>query len=214
MNGAATIVVVVAVLLVGFGSACVARTVAVVLSVPLAVVVAIIVSEALAPLVKAPRFQVRKLLEIEMLPCVALVERTLTTAGSRPLTATPVAKLGPALVTAIVYVTLLPATTGFGKALRLIARSAAGPTVVLTVAVLLAVTGSNSVAPTVAMAVIIPSAVGDTVMVAVADAPMSRRGTLQRTTLPTVLTVPWETVVDLIRALNGRALVTLIEVAG
>ena len=102
INGAATIVVVVAVLLVGFGSACVARTVAVVLSVPLAVVLATIESEALAPLVKAPRLQVKKLLEIEMLPCVALVERTLTAAGSRPLTATPVAKLGPALVTAIV----------------------------------------------------------------------------------------------------------------
>ena len=66
----------------------------------------------------------------------------------------------------------------------------------LTVAVLLAGMGSNSVAPTVAVAVIIPSAVGVTVIVAVADAPMASWDRLQRTTLPTVLTVPGETVVD------------------
>ena len=109
---------------------------------------------------------------------------------------------------------MLPATTGFGNSLWLIARSAAGPTVMLTVAVLLAVMGSNSAAPTVAMAVMIPSAVGVTVIVAVADAPMARRDTLQRTTLPMVLTVPPETVVDWIWALSGKALVTPIEVAG
>src|ERR1039458_10322224 len=91
-----------------------------------------------------------------------------------------------------------------------IARSAAGPTVVLTEAMLLAGRGSNSWAPAVAMAVIIPSAVGVTVIVAVADAPTARLGMLQRITLPMVLTVPRETVVDWIWALNGKTLVTEI----
>src|SRR5208337_3751799 len=99
-NGAATIVVVVAVLLAGLGSVWVARTVAVELSVPLVVVAAIIVADAAAPLARLPRFQVRMLLEIEIVPCVALVERTLMLAGSESLTVTPVATLGPALLTA------------------------------------------------------------------------------------------------------------------
>src|ERR1019366_5326161 len=96
----ATSVVAVALLLAGLGSVCVARTVAVVLSVPLVVVAATMVREALAPLAKVPRFQVRMLLEIDSVPCVALVARTMILAGSDSLTVTPVAVLGPALVTA------------------------------------------------------------------------------------------------------------------
>src|ERR1035437_3877265 len=103
-----------------------------------------------------------------------------------------------------------------------IARSAAGPTVVLTEAMLLAGGGANSWGPAVAMAVIIPSAVGVTVIVAVADAPAARlvwvtprlvAVTLQMITLPIVLIVPWETVVDWIWVLNGKALVTVTEEA-
>src|ERR1035441_3056394 len=91
-----------------------------------------------------------------------------------------------------------------------IARSAAGPTVVLTEAMLLAGRGANSWAPAVTIAVIIPSAVGVTVIVAVADAPAARLNPLQRITLPMVLTVPRVTVVDWIWALKGNALVTVI----
>ncbi len=97
--------------------------------------------------------------------------------------------------------------------MTLIPRSAAGPTVVLTEAMLLAGKGSNSWAPAVALAVIIPSAVGVTAIVAVADAPADRLDTLQRITLPKVVTVPRVTVVDWIWTLTGKALVTAMEVA-
>ena len=63
----------------------------------------------------------------------------------------------------------------------------AGPTTVVTAAVLLAVTGSNSGVPTVAVAVILPSAVGITAIVAVADAPSARLGKSQKMTLPKAL---------------------------
>src|ERR1017187_4417682 len=98
-KGADTTVVAVAVLLDRFGSVCEASTLAVVLSVPVVVVLATIVSEALAPLASESILQNRVLLEIRIAPCVALVERTLRLAGKDSLTRRPVARLGPALVT-------------------------------------------------------------------------------------------------------------------
>ena len=95
----------------------------------------------------------------------------------------------------------------------LIARSAAGPTTVLTVAVLLAGKGSVVCALTLAMAVIFPTAVGVTMIVALGDDPRARFVRLQMTTLPMVLTVPRETVVDWICTLAGKAVVTVILVA-
>ena len=85
---------------------------------------------------------------------------------------------------------------------------------VVIVAVLLAVTGSNSAALAVEVAVISPSTVGLTVIVAVAVAPMASRDTSQKTTFPKVLVVPWDTVTDWICTLNGKAFVTVIAVAG
>src|ERR1039458_2277506 len=98
-KGAVTTVVTVALLLARFASACAPIAVAVELRVPLVVVRAVIVIVALAPVAKLPTFQMRVLLEIEVVPCVGVEETTATLAGSVSLTITLVAGLGPRLVT-------------------------------------------------------------------------------------------------------------------
>ena len=68
------------------------------------------------------------------------------------------------------------------------ARSAEGPTTVLTAATLLAEIGSVWLPATVAMAVIEPAAPGMVVIVAVARLPLARLPTVQR--LPSLVIEP------------------------
>ena len=109
---------------------------------------------------------------------------------------------------------MLPATAGLGKPVRLSARSAAGPTVVVTVAVLLAGMGSTWRAFAVAVAAISPSAAGTTAIVAVAVAAAAKLGKLQKITLPAKVAVPVEKVAETMGALAGKTFVTVIAVAG
>ena len=93
-----------------------------------------------------------------------------TPAGNVSVKVTPVAVLGPALLTLTVYVRLPPATTGSGLSALVIDRSAEAVTVVLAVALLFALLGSASLAVTLALLVIVPPDVGAvTVIVTVAD---------------------------------------------
>ena len=60
----------------------------------------------------------------------------MTEPGRVSVTSTPVASEGPRLVTVRVYVTSLPATTGSGRSVFVMARSAADVTVSVSVAAL------------------------------------------------------------------------------
>src|SRR5664279_4692052 len=86
-------------------------------------------------------------------------------------------------------------------------RSAAGPTTVVAVATLLAGTGSNWFPCAVAVAVIAPSCVGTTVIVAVAPAPKGSVPTVQR--LPSGEIEPWLIVAERNATLAGKTLPTV-----
>src|SRR5205807_2369298 len=92
-----TVVLAVAVLLSGFGSASVPLTLAVLVSVPAAVGWTTIVTVALAPLARFPRLHVTVLVP-EQLPWPAEADTKVTPLGSVSLTVTPVAPEGPLLM--------------------------------------------------------------------------------------------------------------------
>jgi hypothetical protein len=88
-------------------------------------------------------------------PTLGVTASTLTSAGRVSFTTTLLAEDGPALLTAMVYVTLVPATTGLGGVtVLLIARSAEAKKLTLPVAELLPLTGSGVVLLTVAVSLI------------------------------------------------------------
>src|SRR2546428_239922 len=92
-------------------------------------------------------------------PPVALTK--VTPLGSASSTVTPVAVLGPLLLTVSVYVSVAPASTGSGLSAFVMVRSTVGLTVVVTVAlVLLPGFWSGSLARTVAELVIVPPSSG------------------------------------------------------
>jgi hypothetical protein len=105
-----------------------------------------------------------------------------TPAGNVSVKLTPVALLGPALLTLTVYVRVLAATTGSGLSALVTDRSAEAVTVVLALALLFALLGSASVAVTLALLVITPPDVGAvTIIVTVALDPLAIEPKLQVT---------------------------------
>jgi hypothetical protein len=74
--------------------------------------------------------------------------------------------------------------------------------------------GSRSRALTVAVLVIVPSAVGVTAMMAVAEAPWAKLGIRQKITWPAKVGVPLEKVEERMGALTGNTFVTVMKVAG
>jgi len=99
---------------------------------------------------------------------------------------------GPLLVTVIVYVVCVPATTDATLSVLAIARSADFVTVLVSVAALFAGVGSGSVALTVATLFRVPPAVGVKTNVAVRNCPVLMNGHVHLTTPPvgTVSHVP------------------------
>ena len=87
-------------------------------------------------------------------------------------------------------------------------RSAAGPTVVVAVAVLLPVIGSTWLALTTAVATMVPCAVGVALIVADARPPLVRVPKLQTTMLP-IMVEPWDGVTEFNMTLKGNVLVTV-----
>src|SRR5262249_39042617 len=112
-NGPLTWTVAVAVLLAVLVSCSVATVVAVLVSVPVwvAVVTRVIVTEA--PTLRLPSWQLTRAPPVQV-PCELVTETKLAPAGTGSATVTPVASLGPLLVTTIVQVTWLPTVAGFG----------------------------------------------------------------------------------------------------
>src|SRR5262245_50561437 len=89
------------------------------------------------------------------------------------------------------------------------AKSAAGPTTVAAVAVLLARIGSNWLARAVTVALILPAAVGITVITAEARPALVNVPKLKTTTLPLMETMPCVEFADWIAVLMGSVLVTV-----
>ena len=89
-------------------------------------------------------------------PAVGVTETIVVPAGRWSVTVTARASAGPALVTASVYFAMSPATTGFGDAVLMMARSASGSTGVVTAEELLVRSGSCVVESTVAVLVTVP----------------------------------------------------------
>jgi hypothetical protein len=105
---------------------------------------------------------------------VAVADTKLTPGGNVSANVTPVAPLGPALLTVTVYVRVLPATTGSGLSVLVTETSAEAVTTVVALAVLFAVLGSDSAAVTLAVLVIVPLEVGAlTTIVTVANPPLA-----------------------------------------
>jgi hypothetical protein len=126
---AATVVVAVARLLFGFGSAVAAETVAVFLRVPLVAGLTTMSTPAVAPPGKIPRLQVRVIVP-EHDPTLDVAETSVAPAGSVSVTVTPLVVDGPDDVPLLVmvkwYVRVCPCRTGSGESLFVIDRSA-GP---------------------------------------------------------------------------------------
>jgi hypothetical protein len=108
-------------------------------------------------------------------PCDEEADTNVTPAGKISVTMTPVALLGPLLVTVIVYVNVLPTTTGSGASVLEIDRSAAALTVVVVVELLLLMFGSVTLLVTLAVLLSVPTAaaVGVTTIVTVALAALA-----------------------------------------
>src|SRR6185436_4442092 len=105
---------------------------------------------------------------------------------------TLLATLGPVLLTTRKYVQLLRTTTGSGVSTRLKPRFAAGPTIVDAIAELFPGNGSAWNARASEVTLTEPSATGVAVIDTVAFAPLTRLIRLALTTLPLMVTEPWE----------------------
>jgi hypothetical protein len=190
----------------------VADTLAVLPISPAIVVVTTTVIVAFAPFAKLPRLHVKTPPEgTPQVPWLGLAESNVTLAGNVSVTVTPVAELGPLLVTVIVYVTCSPTETGSGVSVLVIARSAEeteGLTVVDEVALLLPGTGSLVVLDTLAVLLNVPAAVGVTTIVTVALAPLATLPRLQVTVL-VPLQPPWLGVADTNVVAAGNVSVTV-----
>lgn len=91
-----------------------------------------------------PMLQVTVAVPVQV-PLVEVAETNSVPVGNASVTVTPVAVDGPLLVTVKVYVTSSPARAGLGEAVLVIATSARGWVLLVTVVVLLP--GSGSVTP-------------------------------------------------------------------
>src|SRR5205814_6884010 len=91
-----------------------------------ALAVATIVIDAEAPGAKDAKDTVRLLPEtLQVPPPVEVQEIKLTSGGRLSVTTTEVAPMGPLLATLMLYVTSVPAITGSGESLLVMARSVA-----------------------------------------------------------------------------------------
>jgi hypothetical protein len=210
-----TVVVVVQLLLPVFGSVTPLVTLAVLLSVPTAAApgVTTMVTVALAPLAKVPIEQVIVAVPVQ-LPGLDVAETNVTFAGKVSVTVTPVAALGPLLVTRMLYVRFWPANTGSGESLLVSARFAAALTVLLVVEVLLPDTGSPTLLDTVAVLLSVPTAPapGVTTMVTVALAPLFSVP-MEQVTVAVPLQVPDVDAAETNVTVAGRVSLTLTPVA-
>jgi hypothetical protein len=132
------------------------------------------VTVALAPLARVPRLHVTVTVPLQ-LPCDVMVDTQVAPPGKVSVMVTPVAALGPLLVTTIVYVRFCPTKTGSGLSVLVIERLAAAFTVVVVVQLLLPVFGSVTPLLTLAVLLSVPTAAapGVTTMVTVALAPLA-----------------------------------------
>jgi hypothetical protein len=212
---AVTVVVAVALLLPAFGSFSVAVTLAVLVSVPLeAGAVTTIVTVALDPLAIDPRLHVTVPALWLQVPWVGVADTNTTPLGRVSVKLTPVAVLGPALLTLTVYVRLPAAATGSGESALVTDRSAEAVTVVLAVALLFALLGSAWVAVTLAVLVIVPPDVGAvTTIVTVADPTLAIDPKLHVTVPALWLQVPWVAVADTNTTPAGNVSVRVTPVA-
>jgi hypothetical protein len=166
------VVLVDAALFPGEGSGSVAVTVTAFTTVPVVVAESVIVTAALAPLAKLPRAHVIVPDDCAHEPTVEVAEPHETPAGITSISVTPVAALGPLLVTTTAYATFDPTAIGSGKSLIVTDTSAEpGFTVVLALAELFDGLGSLSFATTLAVFVSVPTASGVTTIVTVRIAP-------------------------------------------
>jgi hypothetical protein len=146
-----------------------------------------------AALARLPMLQVTVPLAWLQVPVDAPVHVALpnvTPAGSGSVTTTPVALLGPLFVAVMAYARELPTKTGSGESLFVTPRSVRVFTVVLVEAVLFPEFRSVWLPAILALFVIVPAAVGVTVIVIVTDAPLARLPRLQVTVPLAWLHVP------------------------
>src|SRR3989304_984023 len=148
-----------------------------------AVGVATMVTVAVEPLVSVPRLQTTGLVPLHA-PWVEAAEPKARLAGRGSVRGVFVASSGPEFVTAMVYVSASPAKTRLGVSLFATDRAAVGMTVAMSLVVLSARAGSNSLPATAAVLVIGPSVLGVTTIVQVATTPLANAPMLQATTPP------------------------------
>lgn len=166
-----TVTLAVAELFEGKGSVSFAETLAVLVKLPVAMALATIESVAAAPFAKLPKLQLTAVVQV---PWLGVAETIVKPTGSASVKVTPVAGDGPPFVTVNEKVTLLPKFTVCGVAVSARERSAAGFTVAVALAELLARLGSVSVAATVPELVNVPAAFGFTTTVTVTAAPLAK----------------------------------------
>lgn len=165
-----TVVVVVAELLPGTGSAVAVDTVAVFASVVACDgAVATIAIAGAAPLASEARVHVTVVVPLHAQP-VPVADTKVMPAGRVSTTESEVAVLGPALLTLIVNVTLLDATAGSGASVIAIDTSDEAVTAVVVEAVLFALSGSGVVEAIAAVVVIVPPAAGAFAVTVIAGA--------------------------------------------
>jgi len=212
---AVTVVVALALLLPAFGSLSVAVTLALLVIVPLeAGAVTAMVTVADPALAIVPRLHVTVPALWVQVPWVGVADTKPTPAGKVSVRVTPVAALGPALLTLTVYVRLPPATTGSGLSVLVTDRSAEAVTVVLAVALLFALLGSASLAVTLAVLVIVPPDVGAVTTIVTVALPALAIVPRLHVTVPALwVQVPWVGVADTKPTPAGKVSVKLTPVA-
>src|SRR5205814_7423608 len=104
--------------------------------------------------------------------------------------------------------------TGCGDAFITSASSAAGATVVATVAVLLLGNGSNGSLVTLTRLLIRPTSPACPTMVTLAPAPLAKVPSAQVTTPAELVQLPWLEAADMKRRPSGKTSVTAMPVAG
>jgi hypothetical protein len=212
---AVTLVLALAVLLALLKSFSVAVTLALLVMTPPDVgAVTVMVTVADPALAIAPRLQVTVPALWLQVPWVAVADTNVTPLGRVSVRVTPVAPLGPALLTLTVYVSVPATITGSGLSALVTETSAEAVTVVVALALLFALLGSAWVAVTVALLVMTPPETGAvTAIVTVALDPLARPPRLHVTVPALWLQVPWVAVADTNVTPLGRVSVRVTPVA-
>jgi hypothetical protein len=189
---AVTVVLAVALLFALLESAWVAVTLALLVIVPPEVgAVTTIVTVADPALAIVPRLHVTVPALWLQVPWVGVADTNTTPAGKVSVRVTPLAPLGPALLTPTVYVSVPDTITGSGLSALVTETSAEAVTVVVALALLFTLLGSAWVAVTLALLVIVPPEAGAvTAIVTVALDPLARPPRLQVTVPALWLQVP------------------------